>query len=834
MPEILPLVSVVILNWNRLEDTKLCLDSVFKLEYPNVEVIVVDNGSSEDQKQYLLTRRDIILVDNKYNRGFTGGHIDGYEKAKGEYVFLLNNDSVVSPDYLSIAVEELENNKEVGAIGGRAYFWNEKDSIYDESNPYYSYQEIDIRTGEARTLQFDYGAPQVVNNVSGSAVLVRKSVTDKVGYLYEPFFAYFEETDLFARMKRAGYKIVFHPKLKIWHRNGASSGASSGSHFFYYQIFKNRYIFALRNFEARSLWPFMRNYFSIGSTSIVKFLLGRGDNVMNAAYSQAFLVNLFLSPRWLWQRALLQAQLGASQYNRQIFEEQNGISFVLDCTSKKSEDIDSLVAEIRNDRNPLHEYVVVASSDKYSEELDLNLRFVCDRGYFKNRSINLGAIASRFPWILIADPDQIPDVDTAHELVGSTLHSHKDVIASQLSNQLGAVLISRPYFVLSGGLFGANTSESIKSFLRYALVDRKLSTKSEALKALLDSTLPEELRILSEKSQINNQLFSVGDSLLTRFSRRSHRSAQLVNLLRWLASGKISVRTKISRSLRTILGLLCLNRKKVALELRHIQNEVLIYCSEGNAGRLITASKAKALKRAEDKPEEVPVFLIAYERLDSMRNMVEWLESVGQKRIVFIDNNSSYPPLINYYSQTPYQVIRLYRNGHHTAPWTEGIVKALVPESYYIISDPDIIPAEECPRDVVSRFVKLHAKYPYHDKVGFGLKIDDLPDYFPLKKSVIDWEKQFWLHELERGVYEAGVDTTFAVYKPFTYRHQLHPSIRTGDPYLARHAPWYINPNNVSEEELYYREKADKGITSWNTDSLPDRYAKELKKQKRR
>ena len=81
-------------------------------------------------------------------------------------------------------------------------------------------------------------------------------------------------------------------------------------------------------------------------------------------------------------------------------------------------------------------------------------------------------------------------------------------------------------------------------------------------------------------------------------------------------------------------------------------------------------------------------------------------------------------------------------------------------------------------------------------------------------------------------MYEAGVDTTFALYKPFTDYYMLHPSIRTGRPYTAKHLPWYIDSSKIDKEEAYYRMHASNDITSWNTDEILERYKKELEKNK--
>ena len=160
-----PLVSVVILNWNKLDHTLTCLESVRKITYPKFEIIVVDNGSTDGSKQKLMQIDDIILVNNPKNRGFAGGHTDGFKYAKGKYIFILNNDAVVAPDCLSVGVSRMQQDESIAVVGGRAYHWDEKLPAWDHSNPFYAYANINPVTAEAIFPQNDNGKAQVVNSV---------------------------------------------------------------------------------------------------------------------------------------------------------------------------------------------------------------------------------------------------------------------------------------------------------------------------------------------------------------------------------------------------------------------------------------------------------------------------------------------------------------------------------------------------------------------------------------------------------------------------------------------------------------------------------------------
>src|SRR5690606_28311900 len=109
--------------------------------------------------------------------------------------------------------------------------------------------------------------------------------------------------------------------------------------------------------------------------------------------------------------------------------------------------------------------------------------------------------------------------------------------------------------------------------------------------------------------------------------------------------------------------------------------------------------------------------------------------------------------------------------------------------------------------------------YRVVSKVGPALRIDDIPDFYKHKKQVIDWEKQFWQHALEPEVYEAAIDTTFALYKPGYPRfHDLHgdffKALRLGGKYTVRHGGWYVDNDNLTEEQVYYAKTANES-NSW-------------------
>ena len=217
----------------------------------------------------------------------------------------------------------------------------------------------------------------------------------------------------------------------------------------------------------------------------------------------------------------------------------------------------------------------------------------------------------------------------------------------------------------------------------------------------------------------------------------------------------------------------------------------------------------------------VPILINCRDRLESLLALIDYLERAGQDRIYLLDNDSAYPPLLHYLDKSPHEVIRLGRNLGRLAPWEGDVFEELGIKDRFVFTDPDIVPGEDCPLDAVEYFAEVLDRYPDRDKVGFGLRIDDLPDGYPFKSEVVTWESQFWRQTLAPRLYEAPIDTTFALYRAPT-QHDLGRALRTGYPYVAHHRPWYLF-DPLPEDEAFYRSRAEgSDVNHWGRESLPD------------
>lgn len=214
--------------------------------------------------------------------------------------------------------------------------------------------------------------------------------------------------------------------------------------------------------------------------------------------------------------------------------------------------------------------------------------------------------------------------------------------------------------------------------------------------------------------------------------------------------------------------------------------------------------------------KKIPIIINNRNRLTFLMKLIESLHLRGYENIIILDNASTYKPLLEFYKSTKIRVIYLNENLGYNA--LEKItLYDKIRLNYYVYTDPDVLPIEECPENFLEYFIEVLKKYPRVQKVGFALKIDDLPDYFNKKHEVISWESKFYKNEIEKNLFDAPIDTTFALHRPFARisTEGRFKMIRTGYPYVAKHLPWYNDSKNFSDEERFYLDNVEIG-THWS------------------
>jgi hypothetical protein len=223
---------------------------------------------------------------------------------------------------------------------------------------------------------------------------------------------------------------------------------------------------------------------------------------------------------------------------------------------------------------------------------------------------------------------------------------------------------------------------------------------------------------------------------------------------------------------------------------------------------------SKIAKKLDFK--DIPIIINNRNRLTFLKMLIESLQRRGYHNIYILDNASTYLPLLEYYKTTSCKVVLLGKNMGFDAleqiPLFDKIKK-----NYFVYTDSDVVPVEECPVDFLDFFLNTLKKYPEIQKVGFSLKIDDLPDSFSQKQDVINWESQFFQQKISDGLFLAPIDTTFALHRPYARLSTKgrFKNIRTEAPYTAYHMPWYNDSKNLSEEEKFYIDHVEIG-THWS------------------
>jgi len=218
-----PLVSIVISNYNGRALLKDCLESLNRLDYPNYEIIVVDAGSTDGSPAMVGKNFPYVKLVKRKNIGIGEALNIGIREAKGEIiVFDLNNDDVVSNDWLTHLVDVLISSEDVGIVCGKRYFGNS--SKLDSAGGLWILG-LTVARGHGKNDSEKYNVETDVDYVAVPAV--KKEVFDKIGMLEERYFIYGEDVDFCLRAKKAGYRIVYVPEAVFWHKRSATVGFRS-------------------------------------------------------------------------------------------------------------------------------------------------------------------------------------------------------------------------------------------------------------------------------------------------------------------------------------------------------------------------------------------------------------------------------------------------------------------------------------------------------------------------------------------------------------------------------------------------------------------------------
>lgn len=268
-PKAWPKVAIIVLNWNGWRDTIECLESLNVVDYPGLEVIVIDNASTDDsvkeikdwakhnvpifEERFLdYSHLDIeplaqdvnclkgicqlVLLKLDVNLGFCAGNnigmMQGY-KDGADFFLILNNDTVVTPGFLKPMVEAVLHESNVGLVGGIICYANEPDKIWFAGGIFDKYLESHRRLDSCSVSEIEPDKVLDTDWVSGCMMLIPRRVYEQVGEFYEGFFIWSEEWDYSIRVKKAGYRVIITTGSRIYHKVGQSLGVLKPLSYYY-------------------------------------------------------------------------------------------------------------------------------------------------------------------------------------------------------------------------------------------------------------------------------------------------------------------------------------------------------------------------------------------------------------------------------------------------------------------------------------------------------------------------------------------------------------------------------------------------------------------------
>lgn len=280
-------VSIIAVNYKQVDVTLAFLKSLvrFSGQYCS-QVILVDNGATEDNGDvFRSVYPDVVYVRSEANLGFAGGNNLGVQHATGDYLLFLNNDTEITEGFVEVLVEEMVSHPEIGLLSPLILYHEDQTKIQ-----YAGFTPMNFLTGRNNgiaVMEEDIGQYDQVTVETGychgAAMICRKADLERVGLMDEYFFLYYEELDWCEKFKRAGFKMGFTGKVKIYHKESISVGKESPLKTYF--MVRNRWLFIRRNASVFPRLVFASYYMLLAIPfGVVKYLLRRRIDLAKAAF----------------------------------------------------------------------------------------------------------------------------------------------------------------------------------------------------------------------------------------------------------------------------------------------------------------------------------------------------------------------------------------------------------------------------------------------------------------------------------------------------------------------------------------------------------------------
>jgi len=277
-------LSIITINYNGLKDTCELLGTL-PLEDNSLEVIVVDNASKEDEASIIEQRYPTVtVIRSPQNFGFAGGNNLGIKAAHGRYLFFLNNDTVLrhqTSDFRHL-IDRLESSDKIGAVCPKIRFsWEHHPIQYAGYTPLSPITMRNHAIGFGEDDHGQYDTPHPTPYAHGAAMMVKREVIDKAGFMPECYFLYYEELDWSMMIRRAGYDIWYEPACTIYHKESQTTGQASALRTYY--VTRNRLLFVRRNNRSHTRYvTYLYLIIVVAGKDLLKHLLQRRTDLAKA------------------------------------------------------------------------------------------------------------------------------------------------------------------------------------------------------------------------------------------------------------------------------------------------------------------------------------------------------------------------------------------------------------------------------------------------------------------------------------------------------------------------------------------------------------------------
>jgi GT2 family glycosyltransferase len=257
-----PLASIIILNYNGADIVTNCVQSVLKTDYPNFEVIFVDNASTDGSYQSIVKQFGndgrLRFFKNDENKGFAEGNNIGLKYTKGSYITLLNNDTEVERDWLTEAIKVANSNEKIGLIQSKLFFWYNRE-VLESAGAFIDKCGYGFERGFVKGKNL-YSEADEVFYANGAAVTIKKKALQqmspgKIALFDSDFFFAYEDVDLSWRMRLAGLKTVIAPGSIVYHRRSTTTSRERGRLVFHHC--KNRILTLVKNYSLMNLIKYL-------------------------------------------------------------------------------------------------------------------------------------------------------------------------------------------------------------------------------------------------------------------------------------------------------------------------------------------------------------------------------------------------------------------------------------------------------------------------------------------------------------------------------------------------------------------------------------------------